>query len=448
MPWLHRRVGNPLLTGILNAFTRTRVSDAHCGMRAFRRSLLPRLDLQATGMELASEHLIRSARLGLDIREIPIDYSARIGESKLETFADGWRHLRLLLVHSPTWLFLIPGAILTVLGIVTGGLALSPALDESRQLHGLIVAGLLAIVGCQVLQFGVFARSFAAWQLGGRDLLFERVRRLISLESLLLAGAAVALAGFVLLAVVGVDLARGSFDGLADEKLAVVGLTVFVVGVQVVFASFLLSVLGLRRRRSETLSRWLLSPTTAPRRPNRCPWASSARSGSGYAALAARSRRGSSGASARSMARRRSPAARKLGERESSVRPAGEQLAGGRCGVERDQLQLGQHAGEAGAGPGAAGVAAGPAEGTLELCRRGAFGKLAERAVGLRRGPGAGRAPRARPRARTPPSAGPHARCALGAAPSRIAQSARRRVERHQVVEAGGRRRPVGDARP
>ena len=131
-------------------------------------------------MELASEHLIRSARLGLDIREIPIDYSARIGESKLETFADGWRHLRLLLVHSPTWLFLIPGAILTVLGIVTGGLALSPALDESRQLHGLIVAGLLAIVGCQVLQFGVFARSFAAWQLGGRDLLFERVRRLIS----------------------------------------------------------------------------------------------------------------------------------------------------------------------------------------------------------------------------------------------------------------------------
>ena len=114
-------------------------------------------------MELASEHLIRSARLGLDIREIPIDYSARIGESKLETFADGWRHLRLLLVHSPTWLFLILGAILTVLGIVTGGLALSPALDESRQLHGLIVAGLLAIVGCQVLQFGVFARSFAAW---------------------------------------------------------------------------------------------------------------------------------------------------------------------------------------------------------------------------------------------------------------------------------------------
>jgi len=254
MPWLHRRIGNPLLTGLLNVFCSTRVSDAHCGMRAFRRSLLGPLDLQTTGMELASEHLIRSAKLGLEIREIPIHYSPRLGESKLETFADGWRHLRLLLVHSPTWLFLIPGLVLSVLGLVSGVVAFTPVLDESRQLHGLILAAILAIVGCQVLQFGVFARSFAAWQLGGRDRLFERVRRRVSLESVLLAGALVSVAGLALLLVVAVDLARGSFDGLADEKLAVSGLAVFVIGVQVVFASFLLSVLGLRRRHSEALA--------------------------------------------------------------------------------------------------------------------------------------------------------------------------------------------------
>lgn len=253
MPWLHRHVGNPFLTGMLNAFSRTRVSDAHCGMRGFRRSLLPQLDLQATGMELASEHLIRSAQLGLDIREIPIDYAARSGESKLETFSDGWRHLRLLLVHSPTWLFLIPGLVLALLGLAAGAVALTPALDEARQLHGLIFSGILLIVGCQVLQFGVFARSFAAWQLGRPDSLFDRVRRRVSLESLLLAGALVAVAGAGLLTVVGIDLARGSFAGLGDEKLAVTGLTVFVIGVQVVFASFLLSILGLRRRRSEAL---------------------------------------------------------------------------------------------------------------------------------------------------------------------------------------------------
>src|SRR5215210_4808661 len=118
MPRLHRYVGNPLLTGILNLFFRTGVGDAHCGMRAFRRDLLPALDLRTTGMEFASELVIRSSKLGLDIREIDIDYHRRIGESKLSSFSDGWRHLRFLLVHSPRWLFVLPGAALTVLGLL------------------------------------------------------------------------------------------------------------------------------------------------------------------------------------------------------------------------------------------------------------------------------------------------------------------------------------------
>src|SRR5438067_4799897 len=115
MPWLHRYVGNPVLTGVLNLFFKTGVSDAHCGMRAFRRELLPRLDLRTTGMEFASEQVIRSSKLGLDIREIPSEYHPRTGESKLSSFSDGWRHLRFLLVHSPTWLFLVPG--LALLGM-------------------------------------------------------------------------------------------------------------------------------------------------------------------------------------------------------------------------------------------------------------------------------------------------------------------------------------------
>jgi glycosyltransferase involved in cell wall biosynthesis len=97
MSWLHRYVGNPLLTGLLNALYRAGVSDAHCGMRAFRRDLLPLLDLRAPGMELASEQLIRASELGLTIREIPIEYHPRTGESKLSPLGDGWRHVRLLL---------------------------------------------------------------------------------------------------------------------------------------------------------------------------------------------------------------------------------------------------------------------------------------------------------------------------------------------------------------
>ena len=108
MPWLHRYVGNPVLTGILNVFFRTGVSDAHCGMRAVRRDVLPRLDLRTTGMEFASEMVIRAAKEKLDIRQFPIEYHPRGGESKLSSFRDGWRHLRFLLVHSPTHLFVHP----------------------------------------------------------------------------------------------------------------------------------------------------------------------------------------------------------------------------------------------------------------------------------------------------------------------------------------------------
>jgi glycosyltransferase involved in cell wall biosynthesis len=110
MPWLHRYVGNPILTGILNLFFRTGVSDAHCGMRGFRRDILPILDLRTTGMEFASEMVIRASKEKLDIREFPIEYHPRGGESKLSSFRDGWRHLRFLLVHSPTHLFVIPSA--------------------------------------------------------------------------------------------------------------------------------------------------------------------------------------------------------------------------------------------------------------------------------------------------------------------------------------------------
>src|ERR1700681_2924329 len=116
MPWLHRYVGNPILTGLLNFFFRTGVKDAHCGMRALRREVLARLDLRTTGMEFASEMVIRASKENLKIAEFPIEYHPRGGESKLASFRDGWRHLRFLLVHSHYHLFIFPGALLAGLG--------------------------------------------------------------------------------------------------------------------------------------------------------------------------------------------------------------------------------------------------------------------------------------------------------------------------------------------
>jgi hypothetical protein len=250
MPWLHRYIGNPLLTGVLNLFFNSGVSDAHCGMRAFRRDLLPRLDLRTTGMEFASEQVIRSSKLGLDIREIPIEYRPRRGESKLSSFSDGWRHLRFLLVHSPTWLFLVPGlafllvallaAIVVVLNINVFG--------REWQLHTLIAASMLAIVGAQVIQLGVSARAYAFYYLGEHDPLFDKLRARLRLEHGLIAGFLVGLLGLALALTVLVIWIHRGFGELREEKLAVAGLTLIVLGIQTIFGAFFLSILGLRRR--------------------------------------------------------------------------------------------------------------------------------------------------------------------------------------------------------
>jgi hypothetical protein len=250
MPWLHRYVGNPLLTGVLNLFFRTGVSDAHCGMRGFRRDLLPALDLRTTGMEFASELVIRSAKLGLDVREVEIEYHPRKGSSKLSSFSDGWRHLRFLLVHSPTWLFLIPGATLVVLGSLMAIVVLTQVslLGRTWDLHALIAASLTTIVGTQVLQIGMFGRAYAAYYLHERDPLFDRMRDRLRLEHGLIAGGLVLLGGLVVCVVIAVAWLSRGFGELSEQKLAVIGMTLVVVGIQIAFGSFFLSVLGLSRR--------------------------------------------------------------------------------------------------------------------------------------------------------------------------------------------------------
>jgi hypothetical protein len=254
MPWLHRYVGNPALTGILNLFFRTGVRDAHCGMRAFRRDVLPRLDLRTTGMEFASELVIRSSKVGLDVREVDIEYHPRKGESKLSSFSDGWRHLRFLLVHSPTWLFLIPGAALVVLGVLMGLVVITGVdfLGRVWDVHALIAASLTTIVGTQVLQIGMFGRAYAAYYLNEHDPLFDRMRERLRLEHGLVAGGLVLLAGLVMCVVIAVAWLSRGFGELSEQKLAVVGMTLVVVGIQIVFGSFFLSVLGLSRRPAPT----------------------------------------------------------------------------------------------------------------------------------------------------------------------------------------------------
>lgn len=244
------RIGNPILSGFLNLLHSTPVKDAHCGMRALRRDALARLELGATGMEFASEMVIRAAKVGLDMRELPIGLHVREGESKLAPFRDGWRHLRLILIYSPNVLFVVPGVAMIGLGTVAGLLVLARLSLFGRDLyiHTLIAASALVIVGVQIVGLGLCGRAYAVYAMGERDTWLERMQRRFRLEHGLLLGLAVASVGLAAGGVVvGIWINHG-FGSLGCQQLAVVAMTLVVSGIQVFFTSFLLSLLGLRRR--------------------------------------------------------------------------------------------------------------------------------------------------------------------------------------------------------
>jgi glycosyltransferase involved in cell wall biosynthesis len=250
MPWLHRYVGNPVLTGILNLFFRTGVRDAHCGMRALRTDVLAQLDLRTVGMEFASEMVIRASKEKLRISEVSIQYHPRGGESKLSTFRDGWRHLRFLLVHSPTHLFIIPGAILSAVGAVVTLTVLASinVLGRRWDLHTEIGGALLSIVGSQVLALGLCAHAYATYFMGEKDAWFDRMRDRYRLEHGLFLGGLIMLAGGILGAIIVIHWVQRGFGAISEERDAIAAATLVIIGIQIFFSSFLLSILGLRRR--------------------------------------------------------------------------------------------------------------------------------------------------------------------------------------------------------
>jgi hypothetical protein len=249
MPWHHRYIGNPLLSWFLNLLFHTGVKDAHCGMRAFRRDRLEALELRTTGMEFASEMVIRAAMADLVVRQLPIEYHPRGGESKLSSFRDGWRHVRFLLLHSPNHLFIVPGLLISLCGglISATVLARLDVFGRAWDLHALIAGSLLLIVGAQIVSLGLCAHAYTTYFIGSRDPWFDRARERLSLEHGLILGGAVALSGVTAIAVILLDwLARG-LGSLSQERVAIVAATLVVVGVQIVFSSLLISILGLRR---------------------------------------------------------------------------------------------------------------------------------------------------------------------------------------------------------
>jgi hypothetical protein len=238
MPWANRYIGNPILTGMLNLLFRTGVADAHCGLRGLRRDIVPTLRLSATGMEFASEMVIKAGKCRLRVEQIPIDYRPRLGQSKLSRGRDAWRHVRFMLVYSPLFLFLVPGG-LAAAGGLTGLVVLACWRSLGEPWTGVAIAfAMLTLVGLGAIQLGVFARTYAVVYLGEADERLERGWRRFKLEhGLVLAGSAV---------LAGAGIAAGSlFDGVPDPRLGLLGLTLMAIGFQGAFGAFFLSILGL-----------------------------------------------------------------------------------------------------------------------------------------------------------------------------------------------------------
>ena len=252
MPWANRYIGNPILTGMLNVLFGVKVSDAHCGMRAIRREALPVLDLHSTGMEFASEMVFKAYRRGLTVSEIPIDYFPREGESKLNRVGDAWRHVRFMLLYSPSWLYLVPGGILLLLGLAGMLVLASGPVDvfgRTWQIHTMLGFVALTLIGAQVIQLGVFARTYARVRIGERDPLLDRLGRRLRLEHGLLVGGALVIVAFGGLAAIATEWALAGFGTLGRTYETALLVTAFGLGLEIVFGAFFLALLTMPLRR-------------------------------------------------------------------------------------------------------------------------------------------------------------------------------------------------------
>jgi glycosyltransferase involved in cell wall biosynthesis len=251
MPFLHKHVGNPVLSNILAVFFGNYVSDSHSGMRAIKRESLDKLNLQTAGMEFASEMIVKAIREGLIIREVSIKYHKRIGDSKLETFSDGWKHLRFMLLYSPMFLFFVPGILLFILGVLTllwfyfG----SPnILGIQLYYHPMFFCSALVIIGYQLIIFSAFAKSYAYTHLHERNELLEKVFKHITIERASVIGILMSIIGVVVYGYIFFEWISSGLGSLNEVKSSILALTFVVLGIQTIFSSFMLSILGIKEK--------------------------------------------------------------------------------------------------------------------------------------------------------------------------------------------------------
>jgi glycosyltransferase involved in cell wall biosynthesis len=254
MPALHKYFGNPGLTALLNLFFHVGIGDSYCGMRGFTRALYDRLDVRSSGMEFALEMIIKSAQIGARITEIPIILwpDKRGRAPHLRSFRDGWRSLRFMLLYAPNWLFFLPGSSLIAAGLaivfwlLPGPRTVTPRV--TLDIHTMIFGVIFTLLGAQILSIGAFAKVFSYAERFDRGTVsLKRVLRRVTLETGLLLGGALFVAGFAGCAWITWQWAAGGFGPLYQVRQILFWSMWLFLGVQVIFASFFLSMLGISR---------------------------------------------------------------------------------------------------------------------------------------------------------------------------------------------------------
>lgn len=254
MPWHHRYIGNPVLSAIGRRFFHTPIGDFHCGLRGFSRAAVLGLKLRTTGMEFASEMVVKATLAHLDLREVPTTLS-RDGRSRpphLRSFRDGWRHLRFLLLFSPRWLFLYPGIALLCMGLLVGAILLPGPLHIGQvtlDIHTFLIAALCVIVGAQSIAFAVIGRRFASrYGFIPRSGTYDRILEALTLERILAIAIVLMLVGLVVLLWGFGQWAERGFGRLNPNstlRAMILAMTALVTGFQLMMSGFMSSMINI-----------------------------------------------------------------------------------------------------------------------------------------------------------------------------------------------------------
>ncbi|VVB97037.1 Glycosyltransferase AglJ [uncultured archaeon] len=252
MPWLHRYIGNPLLTGLLNLLFKINISDAHCGMRAITRDAYEKLDMKSEGMEFASEMIIEAGMKKLRITEVPITYYPRQTPSKLHSWGDGWRHLRFMMLYNPTPFFYIPGLLLFILGAFMTLTLVMRGSVETTSLHSFILGSMLAIIGTQTIATGVYMKIYG--------ILHNKIEKkgitaklldYHSLESGLVIGILFFFAGMVSGSKILFKWISSGYGSLSEVGNAVISVVLAAVGIQIILSALIISIFILEKKENK-----------------------------------------------------------------------------------------------------------------------------------------------------------------------------------------------------